>query len=371
VIAPDVSDRHSAVSSGATPHRLRCARYPGRRRYGPLVTLALAVQLSFATPAPLAASGEVYGETPGARIRATTLGGEPILPVPRGHAGDPARAALGERLYYDPRLSATGETSCASCHDLAHGGDDGKQTSLRMDGSATPVNTPTIFNAALNRHVLWDGRVLNLREELELGVAAGIDWDGLPRRLSADAGYRLDFARLYRDGITVSNIRDVLEHFERTLVTPDAPFDRWLRGEPDALGADARAGYRLFKSYGCVSCHQGVNVGGNLYQKIGVMHDYFAERKTPLTAADLGRYNHTGREQDRHVFRVPSLRNVALTAPYFHDGSVSTLDQAVVMMGRYQLGRDIPPADVARIEAFLTSLSGEYLGKQLAEIPEP
>ncbi len=318
--------------------------------------------LMLALAATLAFVGRVE---PARAMDAAVLGGEPIRPVPLRHDADPARAALGERLYYDPRLTASGKTSCATCHDLAHGGDDGKKASRRVDGSDAPVNTPTIFNISLNRHFFWDGRARSLREELEMGLAAGIDWNSLPRRLSADAGYRRAFARLYRDGISVTSIQDALAHFERTLITPNAPFDRWLRGERGALGADARQGYRLFKSYGCVSCHQGVNVGGNLFQKIGVMHDYFSDRNTPLTRADLGRYNHTGREEDRHVFRVPSLRNVALTAPYFHDGSVPTLEQAVTMMGRYQLGRAIPPEDIAHIVAFLTSLSGEYRGKAL------
>jgi cytochrome c peroxidase len=151
----------------------------------------------------------------------------------------------------------------------------------------------------------------------------------------------------------------------RSLLTPDARFDRYLRGEREAISADEARGYDLFKAYGCAACHQGVNIGGNLFQRFGVFHDPFAERGT-TNAADLGRYTVTGRDDDRNVFRVPSLRNVAVTPPYLHDGSVASLDEAVGIMARSQLGRELPEQDINLIVRFLHTLTGVYQGRSLA-----
>jgi cytochrome c peroxidase len=162
------------------------------------------------------------------------------------------------------------------------------------------------------------------------------------------------------------HVLDAIATYERSLITPNAPFDRYLRGDIYAINAEQKHGYEVFKSYGCISCHQGVNVGGNLFQKVGLFEDYFKLRGGPLTPADLGRYNVTKDERDRHVFRVPSLRNIAVTAPYFHDGSVDKLAYAVEIMARVQLGRKPPPDDVQAIVSFLKSLTGEYQGRALA-----
>jgi len=155
----------------------------------------------------------------------------------------------------------------------------------------------------------------------------------------------------------------VLE-YERSLVTPSSPFDRYLRGDPQALSPEAKRGFGLFKSYGCASCHQGMAIGGNVFERFGVLRDFFADRGH-FSEADLGRFNVTAREQDRFVFRVPSLRNVALTAPYFHDGSAPTLEAAVTIMATYQLGRDLDAQDVRDLVSFLRSLTGEFQGKSL------
>ena len=188
-----------------------------------------------------------------------------------------------------------------------------------------------------------------------------------PKALAAiadDPQYASAFRALYRDGIQPQNVKDAIATFERSLITPNSRFDRFLRGDQTALNAEEKAGYGLFKQIGCTSCHQGLNIGGNMYQKLGIMEDYFAVRGH-ITEVDLGRLNITKRERDRYFFKVPSLRNVAVTPPYLHDGSVATLEEAVQIMARYQLGKQLKTADVAKIVAFLRTLTGEYSGKPL------
>ncbi|MEO1791968.1 MAG: cytochrome c peroxidase [Cyanobacteria bacterium J06629_19] len=166
------------------------------------------------------------------------------------------------------------------------------------------------------------------------------------------------FQELYPTGIQPDSIRDAIATYERSLITPNAKFDRYLRGEATAITAEEKAGYQRFKEYGCVACHHGVNIGGNMFQQLGVMKDYFLERGN-VQPSDLGRMNTSGRPRDRYSFKVPSLRNVALTAPYLHDGSIESLEKVITIMGRYQLGREIPPEDVALLVKFLHTLTGE------------
>jgi cytochrome c peroxidase len=297
--------------------------------------------------------------------------GEPIAPIgPPAEALDPARVAIGERLFGDPRLSHRDRVACASCHVLERGGDDGAARSRAAGGGTLPFNTPTIFNAAFNFRLNWRGNFRTLEEHNEAVLLdsslMNTSWDELLPKLRTDPGYSQAFLAAYRAAPDRDNVLDALAAFQRSLVTPDAPFDRWLRGDKDAIGADAKRGYRLFKDYGCSACHQGANVGGNLFQKFGIFSDPFAGRKAP-EPSDLGRYTVTGRDRDRRVFRVPSLRNVAVTAPYFHDGRTTSLEEAVEIMGRSQLGRDIPPRDVELIVAFLETLTGEVRGRSLAD----
>lgn len=291
---------------------------------------------------------------------------EPIKPLPLTLNQDPARADLGRRLFQDARLSANGAVSCASCHDLAKGGVDGRDYSVGFSGQRTGVNAPTVLNAALNFRQFWNGRADSLEGQVDLviqnPVEMGSKWEDVVAKLAGDAHYKADFARAYKDGVTPANIRNAIATFERTLITPNSRFDRYLRGETNALSDDEKAGYAKFKQYGCVACHQGVNVGGNMFQKFGVMGDYFAKRGKP-TEADLGRYLATGEADDKHVFKVPSLRNVALTAPYFHDASAKTLADAVDVMFRYQLGRPASSADKEAIIKFLKTLTGEQAGR--------
>ncbi len=286
---------------------------------------------------------------------------EPIQPIPFPRNLDPRRVALGERLFYDTQLSGDNTLSCNSCHDLSKGGADDKIYSIGVGGAVGEINTPTVFNAVNNMVWFWDGRATTLEDQLDGPILRSdemdSDWETILQKLGRDASYVNDFSAAYDDGLTIDNIKNALVTFERTLVTPDSPFDRYLRGDYYAIDEEEKRGYQLFKDYGCSSCHQGVNVGGNLFQVFGVVGNYFAGR-SDITRADLGRFNVTGREVDRHRFRVPSLRNIALTAPYFHDGSAARLEDAVYTMAEYQLGRNIPKEDVDLIIRFLHTLTG-------------
>ncbi|HVJ21071.1 MAG TPA: cytochrome-c peroxidase [Polyangiaceae bacterium] len=287
---------------------------------------------------------------------------EPIQPLELDTAIDQQRAELGGRLFHDPRLSADGSVACSSCHDIGAGGDDGKPRSIGIKGASGDINAPTVLNAGNNFVQFWDGRAASLEEQaggpLTNPLEMGNSWDTLLQTLGRDAGYAAEFKRAFSDGLSEANVRTALATFQRTLITVDSRFDRWLRGQREALSAEESAGYELFKNVGCVACHQGRNVGGNMFQRFGVMGDYFATRGE-IKTADLGRFNVTKSPADRHVFRVPSLRNVELTAPYFHDASAATLEDAVRVMGRYQLGRPLSDGDVARIVSFLKTLTGK------------
>ena len=288
------------------------------------------------------------------------------LPAPDNNLSTD-KIELGRRLFFDPRLSHDDTISCASCHDLSAGGDDNRALSLGINGQLGPINTPTVFNAALNFVQFWDGRAGTLEEQAAGPVHNPLEmasnWAEVIEKLAQDDGYRRDFLALYPKGMSGESIVDAIASFERTLITPNSRFDRHLAGDASALDALEKAGLQRFLEFGCASCHQGAAIGGNMFQRFGVMNDYFAGREPK--PADLGRYNVTGREEDRHVFKVPSLRNVGVTAPYFHDGSAHSLEEAVVIMGRFQLGRDIAGPDVKAITAFLRTLTGELPGQTL------
>lgn len=289
---------------------------------------------------------------------------EPISVLPKVPELDPRRVALGKRLFNETRLSADGKVSCATCHDLARGGDDGKPRSPGVNGKLGTVNTPTVFNASLNFVQFWDGRAATLEEQIGGPITnpleMGVSWPKVLGTLKANPSYVADFEAAFPDGVTEQNVRTAIADFERTLVTTGSRFDRFLGGDQTALDAEARKGYETFKSVGCIACHQGSNVGGNMFQRFGVLGNYFEDRGN-VTEADYGRYNVTKNESDRFVFRVPSLRNVEHTAPYFHDGSARTLSEAIQVMARYQLGRKLGDEQVAAIIAFLRSLSGPEL----------
>ncbi|GAB1391855.1 hypothetical protein MASR1M60_00180 [Rhodocyclaceae bacterium] len=289
-------------------------------------------------------------------------------PLPPPPALSPEKVALGERLFFDKRLSQDNSIACASCHDFARGGSDRMRVALGIGQQPGPINTPTVFNAALNFVQFWDGRAATLEEQaagpVHNPLEMGSSWSEVIAKLRADKDYLQRFSTLYpQRGITGETIVDAIATYERTLITPNSRFDRFLQGDSSALNAIEQSGYRRFLDYGCASCHQGVLLGGNMYQRFGVMGDYFAGRTT--TMADLGRFNVTGRDEDRHAFKVPSLRNIAVTPPYFHDGSALSLEEAIIVMGRFQLGRELSGPDVAAISAFLHTLTGEWQGKPL------
>ena len=293
---------------------------------------------------------------------------EPIKPIPLSANVDARKVALGDRLFHDKRLSKDNTLSCASCHDLAKGGVDGQVSSTGINGAKGPINAPTVFNSALNFRQFWDGRAASLEEQAAGPVhnpkEMGSNWPEVLGKLSQDTELMAQLKAAYPDGLQPKNIQDAIATFERALNTPNARFDKYLRGDKAALSADEQRGYQLFKSYGCIACHQGVNVGGNMFQSFGVMGDYFAKRGN-VGQADLGRYNVTKNEADKHVFKVPSLRNIALTAPYFHDGSAASLPDAVDLMFRFQLGRPASVQDKELIVKFLHTLTGEYKGRSL------
>ncbi len=303
---------------------------------------------------------------PGMSMAVVERAGEALAPLPPVPDLPAGKVSLGKTLFVDVRLSHDNSLSCASCHDLATAGHDRRRVSVGVGGAEGSVNAPTVFNASLNFVQFWDGRAGSLEEQAAGPVhnpkEMASNWDEVIGKLQADDGFRLEFLRAYPDGITASNLVDAIATFERTLLTENAPFDRYLRGDEHAIDARAREGYRHFRELGCVSCHQGVNIGGNMFQRFGVMADYFESPSPPrpmTTAADLGRFNVTGREEDRKVFKVPGLRNVALTAPYFHDGSTASLEDAVAVMGRYQLARELSKEEIATLVAFLNTLTGD------------
>lgn len=289
---------------------------------------------------------------------------EPILPLPAKLTdSDESKIELGRLLFESKDLSANQTVSCSSCHSLTQGGVDGKKKSIGINGSVGDINAPTVFNSGFNFRQFWNGRAKTLEEQIDGPIQhpkeMGSKWEDVVKKISQNVDVKQRFAKIYSDGVTKENIKNAIAEFERSLVTPNSNFDKYLMGNDKAISELEKVGYQKFKSFGCVACHQGMNVGGNMFQTMGVMGSYFKERGTPVTEADLGRYNVTKEESDKYVFRVPSLRNVEITAPYFHDGSVKTLDVAVLTMAKFQLGRKLSKDDTAAIVAFLKTLTGE------------
>ena len=292
---------------------------------------------------------------------------EPVRPIDLALEYDPAKAELGYALFHDPRLSVDNTVSCASCHDLGTAGVDNHRYSHGVNDLLGGVNAPTVFNAVYNFVQFWDGRAQTLADQaagppLNPVEMASESFDQIIAKLKADKQFARAFVKVYPDGITAANITDAIEQFERTLITPDSKFDKWLRGDDSALTADELKGYELFKKYDCATCHAGPNLGGLSYELMGLRRHYFAERGLELTNEDNGRYKETQQERDRHRFKVPGLRNVEHTWPYYHDGTRETLEEAVRDMGLYQSGVELTDSEVAGITAFLKTLTGEYKG---------
>ena len=301
---------------------------------------------------------------------AAEFAGEPVRPVALAVDVDERKAKLGFMLYHDTRLSVDNTVSCASCHDLSTAGVDNKQYSEGVQGQKGGVNAPTTFNALYNFVQFWDGRAETLADQaagppLNPVEMASQSFDEIIAKLSADKALTKEFLEVYPDGWSQENITNAIEEFERTLITPNSSFDKYLRGDNAAITAEAKRGYELFKEYNCATCHVGVNLGGESYELMGLREHYFAARGLEMTEEDNGRFKQTQLERDRHRFKVPGLRNVALTWPYYHDGTRATLEEAVRDMGRYQSGVMLTDAETSDIVAFLNSLTGEYQGKPL------
>ena len=286
---------------------------------------------------------------------------EPIQPLKPRQDLNLEKVNLGKLLFNDKRLSGDNSISYASCHDINKGGVDQLPVSKGVGDASGLINTPTVLNSSLNFRQFWDGRASSLEEQIDGPIhmkhEMNTDWPSILNKLKQDQSYVDSFNKVYKNGLQADNIKDVISEYERSLITPSR-FDRYLQGQKDAITENELKGYELFKRYGCVACHQGVNIGGNMYQLFGVMGDYFKDRGN-INDSDLGHFNVSKNEQDRHKFKVPSLRNIALTAPYFHDGSAKTLRDAVKIMAKYQLGRTMPEKDEELIIQFLQSLSGE------------
>jgi cytochrome c peroxidase len=294
---------------------------------------------------------------------------EPIRPLPLELPNlDKRKVALGKMLFNDVRMSKDNSIACVNCHQLEHAGVDHLKYPVGFHGQVGDINAPTVFNSGFNFRQFWNGRAASLEEQISGPIHVlremASNWDEVVFKLQKDASYLRLFKAIYKDGVTVKNIADAVATFERSLITPNSRFDRFLRGDEHAITSEELAGYKLFKSYGCISCHQGMNIGGNMYEKLGIMNDYFGSRGD-INEADMGRYSVTKIAEQMHEFKVPSLRNVDRTAPYFHDGSASTLSAAVIIMAKYQLGLDMPAEDVSKIVAFLKTLTGEYEGRPL------
>lgn len=300
---------------------------------------------------------------------AEEFAGEPVQPLPASLSADSAKVALGFALYHDTRLSGDNTISCATCHGLNTAGVDRKQYSEGINGQFGGVNAPTVYNAALNFLQFWDGRAADLKEQaagpplnpVEMGCAS---FDEICVKLADDKAFSAQFLAVYPEGFNQSTVTDAIAEFEKTLLTPSR-FDHYLMGDKNALTAEELEGYQLFKDNKCATCHVGMNLGGQSFEYMGIKDNYFDYRGTGLTDGDNGRFAVTRNEADRHRFKTPTMRNVLLTAPYMHDGTIQTIEDAIQVMHEFQIGRHISDAETAKIIAFLGTLNGEYDGAPL------
>jgi cytochrome c peroxidase len=293
---------------------------------------------------------------------------EPITPIPQAKVANPAMVELGKKLFFDTRLSRSGGISCNSCHNLSTGGSDNLAASIGDRWQKGGINSPTVLNASMNIAQFWDGRAKDLREQAGGPIANPAEMafthTAAVNTLETIPGYVAEFKKVFGPGkITIDQVTQALAAFEETLTTPNSRFDQWLKGKDKAITAQEKRGYELFRDVGCVACHNGAAVGGNSFQKMGVVEAY----KTAHTAQ--GREDVTKQDQDRFTFKVPTLRNVELTYPYFHDGAANTLVEAVDTMGRLQLGKTFTREENADIVAFLKTLTGDQPKFTLPHLP--
>ncbi len=318
------------------------------------------------SPSSIIAGGLIdmgYGSRGESMLGEQSRSSEPIQPIPVSFDFDSAKVELGRKLFFEPRLSKSGWITCNSCHNLSTGGADNLPGSIGHKWFSGPINSPTVLNSRFNLSQFWDGRAKDLKEQaggpIENPVEMASGHELAARVLQSIPEYVHWFSEVYgqtemfEDGkISIEQITDSIAAFEETLTTPNSRFDLWLNGYDEYITKTEKEGYVLFKDKGCVSCHFGVGVGGNSYQKFGVAKPYDKDTHT------LGRYNVTGEEKDKYVFKVPLLRNIELTAPYFHDASAWDLSEAVNTMAGYQLGLTLTDIETRKIVEFLKTLTG-------------
>ncbi|MDG6464534.1 cytochrome-c peroxidase [Glaesserella parasuis] len=292
-----------------------------------------------------------------------------VQPIPDALTTDPRKVALGDQIYHDGRLSGDGTVACSNCHQLDKGGVDGLTTSTGIHGQKGGINAPTVYNAAFNHLQFWDGRAKDLADQakgpplnpVEMGSHS---FDEILAKFKQDHAFMQEFLAAYPE-LTADTLTDAIAEFEKTLITPNSAFDKFLKGDQNALNDAQKRGYEAFKSAKCDTCHTGTAMGGQSFEYMGLYDDYFKARGTPITADDHGRFSQTKDPADMHRFKVPTLRNVALTAPYMHDGSVKDLKEAVRVMAHYQSGKTLTDQELNDITSFLEALTGEYQGKVL------
>ncbi|MGB6327940.1 MAG: cytochrome-c peroxidase [Halarcobacter sp.] len=302
----------------------------------------------------------------------TLYSNEPIQPLPKIVKYDREKALLGKKLYFDPILSKDNTISCASCHNLELGGVDNLKFSFGIKGQKGIINTPTVLNSIFNFRQMWDGRTKTLAHQVQFPITnpveMGNSFQNLIKTLKNNSYYNETFNNIYKNGITIENIGDALEEFQKTLITPSA-FDDYLRGDENAITSNQKKGYELFFKKGCVSCHNGINIGGGLYAQFGLTDEEMAHNLTNQSTndnvtkneynPDLGLYNITKNDFDKFYFKVPTLRNVALTYPYLHNGRIETLNETISSIAKAQLGLDLTKEETFLIEEFLKSLNGK------------
>lgn len=279
-------------------------------------------------------------------------------------------AELGEKLFHDVRLSVDNTVSCATCHGLHTGGVDRKPVSEGIRGLLGDVNAPTVFNSAYNLVQFWDGRAVDLQEQaagpplnpVEMG---SVSWDSIVAKFPVEEPFTQQFLALFPEGLTEKSITAAIAEFEKLLTTPNSRFDQYLKGNAEALSDREKEGYQLFQNHRCATCHVGMLMGGQSFEKIGLKADYFADRGKEIITADYGLYNTTKRAYDKFRVKTPTLRNIALTPPYFHDGTHQTLEEALESMLKYQTGTRMTSSDKEAVIGFLHTLTGYYQGKLL------
>lgn len=299
-----------------------------------------------------------------------------VAPSPADNATTAAKVELGQMLYHDPRLSSTGTVSCASCHNTMLGGEDNRPNSMGVNGQTGGRSAPTVWNSAFNTVQFWDGRAASLEAQaagpvtnpIEMGMKS---WDDVVSRLKSIEGYQDSFELAFggKDTISKDNATKAIAAYERTLITPNSPYDRYVSGDKSALSAQQVRGMEKVADLGCTHCHSGPAFNGpGMFQKFPVISDGYWEAQHHFKK-DKGLAEVSKNPADEHLWKVPTLRNIALTAPYFHNGSVKTLDQAVTLMAKLQLGKDLTKDEVADIVAFLNGLTGEFPKQKMPVLP--